>query len=55
VAFSLTTSHWPADKSLFHPKAAAPVVSPDWTAGAAMLGIVVACAGVGAPAFPPAG
>jgi hypothetical protein len=31
--------------------AAAPAVNPDWTTGAAMIGIGAACAGVGALAF----
>ena len=47
----VTTSHWLADTSLFHQMAAAPAVSPDWTTGAAMVGIGAACAGVGALAF----
>jgi ABC-2 type transport system permease protein len=47
----VTTSHWLADTSLFHQMAAAPAVSPDWTTGAAMIGVGVACAGLGALAF----
>ncbi len=51
VGGGFTTSHWLADTSLFHQMAAAPAVSPDWSTGAAMVGIGAACAGVGALAF----
>jgi len=46
-----TASRWTADTSLFHQMAAAPAVSPNWTTGAAMVGIGAACAAIGAMAF----
>ena len=44
-------NHWLLDTSVFHHMSSAPAVSPDWTAGAVMVGIGAACAGVGALAF----
>ncbi|WP_276939153.1 hypothetical protein [Ferrimicrobium acidiphilum] len=45
------TSHWLADTSLSHQLAAAPAVNPNWTAGAAMIGIGFVCTAIGAATF----
>jgi ABC-2 type transport system permease protein len=42
---------WLLDTSLFHQMAAAPAVSPDWTANALMIVVGAACAAVGGWAF----
>lgn len=44
-------SHWILDTSLFHQMSAAPAAAPNWTSGAILVLIGVACGGLGAVAF----
>ncbi len=47
----VNANHWLLDTSVFHQMAAAPAVSPDWTSAAALTGIGLAGALVGAATF----
>jgi ABC-2 type transport system permease protein len=51
IGGAVNINHWVLDTSVFHEMAAVPAVNPNWTSGAAMIGIGVIAALTGGIAF----
>jgi ABC-2 type transport system permease protein len=51
IGGAVNLNHWMLDTSVFHQTAAAPAVSPNWTSGAATVGVGAMAALIGGITF----